>query len=247
MRSTEHRATRPRPAWDPLPRRGARPGHRSAGRVLRERADASSEKRLVRPRRGSDDQQLVRFPARRRLCIRGVDFVSRRHGRFTDAAIRALPDKLPDPDEEIVGAEALHRIFVEWRTRLRGVGPDRGERLDREPLARPRRSRRRTSGASRCGAQERLTGLVQECGPASQGEVGRAIRAPVNGHRDLWLQAAYRFGQRSQGQRCFPRPSVRPHPQIGTRATSRSGTRPFISGKRPVSPAKKMRREPRTA
>ena len=33
------------------------------------------------------------------------------------------PTSFPDPDEEIVGAEALHRIFVEWRTRLQGAVP----------------------------------------------------------------------------------------------------------------------------
>ena len=33
------------------------------------------------------------------------------------------PTSLPDPDAEIVGAEALHRIFVEWRTRLQGAVP----------------------------------------------------------------------------------------------------------------------------
>jgi hypothetical protein len=33
------------------------------------------------------------------------------------------PATFPHPDEEIVGAEALHRIFVEWRTRLQAASP----------------------------------------------------------------------------------------------------------------------------
>ncbi len=93
-----------------------------------------------------------------------------------------------------------------------GRRADRGERLDREPLARPKQSRLDLRRLLGCGTQERLAGLVQECGSASQGKVGRAIRAPVNGHRDLWPQAAYRFGSAprvevlSAAQRSSPPP-----------------------------------------
>ena len=140
------------------------------------------------------------------------------------------PPDLAWPEGEVIGAEAVHRIFRGW---LAGLGHDayKVERVARRDRLHPRRRarQRRRELQRRVAQHPRVT--LRRGRSAGRCPSGSGSRSPAGRSRSPRRAAA--------GSRC-PGPSDGPQPQIGISATSTRPRSASISGLRSVSPANQM-------
>ena len=123
---------RPRPLREPrrdgdrrrggqLPRRGHGRGRGPAGAVRAQRRQACPPHRRLPALPGPGPQQHLLGGLRRGRGVRGAGRLTRGNGRPQSHPMVLHPADLPWPEEEVVGAEAVHRIFRSW---LAGLGQE---------------------------------------------------------------------------------------------------------------------------
>ena len=138
------------------------------------------------------------------------------------------------PDEDVVGAEAVHRVFrtLADRARPRRLRTELQRLAGLEHAAAPHRRRQLDDRGRRTRARARAPGRVAGARAAGDGE-----RAPVDRDRDAWARATPPPAPRARGRGGRGRACV-PQPATGSSATSRPPARSAIASNRSVSPAK---------